>query len=187
MKFATMMAGGLLALGTVQAQAGVTVDINLGCPPPRPVIYGPVVDQVWVPAVTQTVVQNVWHEPVTQDQVTQTWCPDRYEVRDVVVGERHGRSVIVRQTVLVEQGHWTDVHTPIVVRAGYYAAEPQTVIVTPGHWETVARPVIVRGPICEPAPVVVLPPPGPYGPGPWRDHRGYGHDYDRGYGERYGR
>ena len=179
-KLAAIIGTGLVLAGAAAANAGVSVDVRIGAgqpypPPLPPVVYTPTADQVWVPAVTQTVVQNVWHEPVTEDRVSHTWLPDRYEVRNVPVIDARGVQVLTQQSVLVEPGHWQDVHNPVVVRAGYYGPEAQTVVVTPGYWETVQRPVFVRG-YGPPPPLVV------YREGPWRDHYGYyDHRYDRGY------
>jgi len=166
-----------LAANSAQARTDVSIDLRLGHPaPPPPVVYqqtiiAPNVQQVWVPAQYQTVTENTWHDPVTQDQVKQTWVPDRYEVRPVQTADQYGRPITVNQQVLVEPGHWQDVHTPVVVQAGYWGPETKQVLVSPGHWETVSAPVVYATPVVPP----------PYY-GPRRDVRIYYDRHDDHYG-----
>jgi len=154
-----------MAATSAMARTDVSVDLHLGghpVPPPCGPVYqqtiiAPTVQQVWVPAQYQTVTENTWHDPVTQDQVKQTWVPDRYEVRPMQTVDQYGRPITVNQQVLVEPGHWQDVHTPVVVQAGYWGPETKQVLISEGHWETVQAPVVYAQP-------VVVPPPYYYGP-----------------------
>lgn len=184
-----LSAAGLLGASAVPARAGdVSIDLqfNTGHRGPPPIyqpyqpyqpayqpVYQPAVTRVWVAPVYNTVTENTWHEPVTQDSVSTQWVPDEWALQDVRRVDQFGRRIIVREQVLVVPGHMQDIHTPVVVQAGYWAPEAKTVLVRDGYWQTVEAPPVVY--------VAPAPPPPPYcWPAPRQDvHVYYDRHYDR--------
>lgn len=151
-------AAGLVALGAVPAtaQAREHVDIGIGIAHVDrgrfddratrvwvPAVYRTVCDRVWVPARTHVEVQRVWHEPVVEDRCERVWVPDRFEVRDIVSRDRYGRRVVRQERILVERGHYTEVHRQVVVRPGCWENVERQVVDCEGHWDNVERQELV--------------------------------------------
>ena len=72
---------------------------------------------------------RVWVDPVYRTVCDRVWVPDRYDFRDVVE-YHHGYRHVIRERVLVDPAHYTDVQ--------------RQALVTPGHWETHIERVPVR-------------------------------------------
>jgi hypothetical protein len=111
----------------------VRVDVNLGGRDRAPA-YEERTTRVWVEPEYRTVCDNVWVEPVYRDECDRVWMPDRYERRDVLFWDR-GRRIVRQDRVLVEPGHYEDVHRQVVVSPGHWENVERREYVSPGHWE----------------------------------------------------
>jgi hypothetical protein len=106
-------------------------------------VYRTVVDRVWIEPVYRIEVDRVYREPVVQTVCEKVWCPDRYELRNVDRYE-YGRRVVRRERVLVERGHYKEVHRQVVVKPGCWENVERRVLVCEGHYKTVERREVVR-------------------------------------------
>ena len=106
-------------------------------------VYQTVCEKVWVAPVYQTVCEQVWVEPVVQDVCDKVWCPDRYEMRDVVSYDRYGHRICRSERVLVERGHFDEVHKQVVVTPGHFDKVERQVLVSEGHFENVEKRELV--------------------------------------------
>jgi hypothetical protein len=116
------------------SRTDVRIDINLGRPRYEPV-YEERTTRVWMEPVYRTVCDRVWVEPVYRTECDRVWVPDRFEYRDVVYRDRHGRRVIRQERVCVERGHWQTAERQVLVCEGYWKTIERQELVHAGHWE----------------------------------------------------
>lgn len=105
-------------------------------------VYRTVTDRVWREPVYRTVTDRVWVEPVVREECERVWVPDRWEVRDVVRYEC-GVTVVTRQRVLVEPGHFEMRPRPVVMAPGRWECVERQELVCEGRWEFVERQELV--------------------------------------------
>ena len=105
-------------------------------------VYRTVSDQVWVEPVYRSVPQRVWSKPVVKIDFEREWIPDRYEVRFITRRE-HGRTVKIKQRVLLEPGRYERRRKEIVVKPGCWETIMRQECVSEGRWDTVTRQELV--------------------------------------------
>lgn len=105
-------------------------------------VYRTVTERVWVEPVYRIETERVWIEPVYETVYEEVHVPARYEVREIT-RRRHGRTIVIRERVLIEPARVQRVPRRVCVSEGRWDIVERRVCVSHGRWEVVEKRVCV--------------------------------------------